>query len=81
MNDDTAEATALSPTEAVRLSDYTASSDFDDGGYSALHRPGSWEYQLECAARARGRLEALGYREEVDPAASWRVRWVREVAR
>ena len=68
----------LTTEAAIDLSRYESTGLGDDGGYSALHRPGSWEWQLEGAARARGRLEGLGFREEEDPAAAWRVRWVRE---
>jgi len=66
----------LEHSEAIELSGYQQTSDFDDGGYSALHRPGSWEWQLPEADAARRRLAALGYLADQDPEASWRVRWL-----
>jgi len=66
----------LTYAAAVRLSGYRSTGLGDDGGFSALHRPGSWEYQLPDAAAARDRLARLGYVEETDPNVSWRVRWV-----
>lgn len=67
----------LSTSEAIERSGYRADdpSGFDDGGYSALHRPGSWEWQLPHAAAARGRLADLGFEARTDPTASWRVQW------
>jgi hypothetical protein len=67
----------LSTEEAIARSGYQADDPrgFDDGGYSALHRPGSWEWQLPHAAAARARLESLGFEAVPDPDASWRVQW------
>lgn len=66
----------LTTDQAIQLSRYSARRLGDDGGYSALHRPGSWEWQLPEAGEAHARLAARGYIPEADPAASWRVRWV-----
>lgn len=69
----------LSSPEAIELSGYAVpDGDIgDDGGYSALHRPGSWEWQLERAAAARVVLYGHGFRYETDPAVSYLVRWCR----
>jgi len=66
----------LTVDEAIRLSRYRAVTFGDDGGYSALHRPGSWEWQLAQAQAAHERLTARGYTIAADPAASWRVQWI-----
>lgn len=64
----------LTHEQAIILSGYKATSPFDDGGYSALHRPGSWEWQTEDAIKARGVLEYRGYRADYDET-GYRVRW------
>lgn len=66
----------LTHDQAIALSGYKSTGVGDDGGYSALHRPGSWEWQLEPAIKARGVLEYKGYVAQKDPDADWRVRWV-----
>jgi len=45
--------------------------------WSALGRPGSWEWGLPAAEHGRDRLEAAGFLSYVDPAASWRRVWRR----
>lgn len=71
----------LEAHEAIGLAAYVPASTlddgtFDDGGYSALHRPGSCEWQRPEALEARQRLAALGCRCAADPSAPWRVHWV-----
>lgn len=65
----------LGTSKVIRLSKYVPLNQYDDGGYSALHRPGSWEWQLDEAEEARQRLFELGYTYDKDPDAEWRVRW------
>lgn len=54
--------------------------DFGDA-YSAACRPGSWEYQTEWGTDIRQALIMAGFEEEQDPAASWRVRWLKRSRR
>lgn len=68
----------LTTTEAIELSGYIATGRGDDGGYSALHRPGSWEWQLPHAIAARARLRSLGYEARQDPQTWWLVQWWKE---
>lgn len=65
----------LSIEKAIELSAYTPLSFGDDGGYSALHRPGSWEWALPHAHDARNRLYRLGYVPVTDTEHPWRVEW------
>ena len=43
--------------------------------YSAISRPGSWEWQTEDGHDVRRILKEKGYETIEDPKASWRVRW------
>lgn len=45
--------------------------------YSAICRPGSWEYQLPIAATLRALLRDCGYEPTKDPDADWRLIWTR----
>lgn len=46
--------------------------------YSAIHRPGSWEWQEGRAAQYRERLTEAGCAHEQDPDVPYRVRWFRD---
>ena len=43
--------------------------------YSAISRPGSWEWHSDDGANVHYILGERGYQPIVDPAASWRVIW------
>lgn len=45
--------------------------------YSAVCRPGSWEYQLPAALELRALLICNGYQPTPDPDATWRLIWTR----
>lgn len=45
--------------------------------YSAVCRPGSWEFQLPAAEQLRELLNQNGYYAHPDPAATWRWIWTR----
>ena len=45
--------------------------------YSALCRPGSWEFQLDTARTLRELLRQNGYEPTTDPDANWRLIWKR----
>lgn len=45
--------------------------------YSAVCRPGSWEYQLDAARTLRELLKQNGYQPTKDPDADWRLIWTR----
>lgn len=48
-----------------------------DDVYSAVCRPGSWEWATVMGARLRCELQQLGYLPEPDEVSPWRVTWVR----
>lgn len=64
----------LSHEEAIKATG--VAEDADGYIYSAIHRPGSWEWQEGRAAQLRERLHDQGLRCEPDPEVHWRVRWV-----
>lgn len=43
--------------------------------WSAVCRPGSWEWATAAGEDARAILRRAGYAERPDPRVTWRVRW------
>ncbi|MBO18906.1 MAG: hypothetical protein CME87_25905 [Herbaspirillum sp.] len=48
--------------------------------WSALHRPGAWEWSTAWAVGVRDALMAAGWRPSVAPGAPWRRIWLRDEA-